>query len=204
MLVGLDNRGQVRDLYFPFVGEANHVSGASGNHVHRIGVFAEGKMSWLDSPDWKITIGAEEDTSIGSMFAENMKLGITLSSRDAVHNEKDIFLRHFTVHNHRSETRTIKLFLAQQFRIFESRRGDTGFYDPRVKAIVHYKGEATFLINAMVGDEMFQEYNIGLFGIEGKQGTYLDAEDGVLENNPIEHGSVDSVVGLTLTIAGQE
>jgi oligosaccharide amylase len=204
MLVGLDNRGQVRDLYFPFVGEANHVSGASGNHVHRIGVFVDGKMSWLDSPDWNITIGAEEDTSIGSMFAENLKIGITLSSRDAVHNEKDIFLRHFTVHNNQPQTRTFKLFMAQQFRIYESRRGDTGFYDPRVKAVVHYKGEATFLVNAMAGDQTFQEYNIGLFGIEGKLGTYLDADDGVLEKNSVEHRSVDSVIGLTLSIAGHE
>ena len=204
MLVGLDDRGQVRDLYFPYVGEANHVSGASGNHVHRIGVFAEGEMSWLDSPDWKVSINAEEDTSIGSLFAENMKLGITLSSRDAVHNEKDIFLRHFTIQNHRSDARTIKLFLAQQFRIYESRRGDTGFYDPRVKAIVHYKGDATFLVNARVGKQPFQEYNIGLFGIEGKEGTFVDANDGVLEGNPIEHGSVDSVIGLTFSIAGHE
>ncbi len=202
MLVGLDDRGQVRDLYFPYVGEANHVSGASGNHVHHIGVFADGEISWLDSPDWKITIGAEEDTSIGSMFAENMKLGITLSSRDAVHNEENIFLRHFTVHNHRSETRTVKLFLAQQFRIFESRRGDTGFYDPRVNAIIHYKGETTLLVNAVAGEKPFSEYNIGLFGIEGREGTYLDANDGVLEKNPIEHGSVDSVLGLTFSIAG--
>ena len=42
LLVGLDGRGQVRDLYFPYVGEANHVSGASGNFVHRIGVFVDG------------------------------------------------------------------------------------------------------------------------------------------------------------------
>jgi len=202
MLVGLDNRGQVRDLYFPFVGESNHVSGASGSNVHHIGVFVDGEISWLDSSDWKISIGSEEDTSIGSMFAENTRLGITLSSRDAVHNEKDIFLRHFTVHNLRSETRSIKLFLAQQFRIHESRRGDTGFYDPRVKAIVHYKGDTTFLVNAMAQDQMFQEYNIGLFGIEGREGTYLDANDGVLEKNPIEHGSVDSVLGLTLSITG--
>lgn len=202
MLVGLDKCGQVRDLYYPYVGEANHVSGASGNNVHRIGVFVDGQMSWLDSPDWKITIGAEEDTSIGSMFAENTKLGVTLFSRDAVHNEKNIFLRHFTVQNLHSEARTIKLFLAQQFRIYESRRGDTGFFDPRVNAVVHYKGEATFLINAKSGDQSFQEYNIGLFGIEGKEGTYMDANDGVLENNPIEHGSVDSILGLTLSIPG--
>lgn len=202
MLVGLDLRGQVRDLYFPYVGEANHVSGASGNHVHRIGVFVDDKISWLDDPAWRITIGSEDDTSIGSMFAENLELGITLSSRDAVHNEKDVFLRHFTVHNHRSETRTIKLFLSQQFRIFESRRGDTGFFDPRVNAIIHYKGDTTILVNAMSGKKTFQEYNIGLFGIEGREGTYLDANDGVLEKNPIEHGSVDSVLGLSFAIAG--
>jgi oligosaccharide amylase len=202
MLVGLDDKGQVRDLYYPFVGEANHVSGASGSNVHRIGVYVDGEMSWLSNPDWKITIGSEEDTSIGSMFAENARLGITLSSRDAVHNEKNIFLRHFTVENQQSKTRTVKLFLAQQFVISESKRGDTGIYDPRVNAIVHYKGEATFLINAVAGEERFQEYNIGLFGIEGKEGTYKDAEDGILENNPIEHGSVDSIIGLSFTLEG--
>jgi oligosaccharide amylase len=203
LLVGLDGRGQVRDLYYPYVGEANHVSGASGNHVHRIGVFVDGQISWLDDPEWRITIGSEEDTSIGTMFAENTRLGVTLASRDAVHNEKDVFLRHFAVHNLREEARTIKLFLSQQFRIFESRRGDTGFYDPRVGAVVHYKGDTTFLVNAVAGQRQFQEYNIGLFGIEGKEGTYLDAIDGSLEKNPIEHGSVDSVIGITFTVSGQ-
>mgnify|MGYP001319573467 CR=1 FL=1 len=202
LLVGLDSYGQVRDLYYPFVGEANHVSGASGNHVHRIGVFVDGQMSWLSDPGWRITIGCEENSCVGSLFAENLEIGIAIASRDVVHNEKDIFLRHFTVHNLRSDTRTVKLFLAQQFRIFESRRGDTGFFDPRVNAIVHYKGDTTILVNAVSGGQPFQEYNIGLFGIEGKEGTYLDAADGILERNPIEHGSVDSVLGLTLSIAG--
>lgn len=127
LLVGLDARGQVRDLYFPYVGEANHVSGASGNNVHRIGIFVDGKISWLDDPEWKITICSEENSCIGTMFAENLELGIAIASRDAVHNEKNIFLRHFTIHNNRSETRTVKLFLSQQFRIFESRRGTLDF-----------------------------------------------------------------------------
>jgi GH15 family glucan-1,4-alpha-glucosidase len=196
VLVGLDRRGQVRDLYYPFVGEANHVSGASGNYVHRIGVFVDGQISWLDHQDWRVTIGCETEACVGSLFAENEKLGVTLASRDVVHNEQNVLVRHFTVTNTKTEKRTIKLFLSQQFRIFESRRGDTGFYDPRVRAIVHYKGEVTLLVNAIAEGKPFSEYNIGLFGIEGKQGTYLDAEDGTLENNPIEHGSVDSVVGL--------
>lgn len=204
LLIGLDHRGQLRDLYYPHVGEANHVSGASGNFVHRIGVYVDNTISWLDSDDWEIDIGTNKETAIGSFTAVNHKLAVTLVSKDAVHNEANVFLRNFTIVNDSQASREIKLFLSQQFRISESRRGDTAFFDPRVKAIVHYKGNTTFLINAFCNGIQFSEYNIGLFGIEGKEGTYMDAVDGVLEKNPIEHGSVDSVVGLTATLAAKE
>lgn len=200
LLVGMDMRGQVRDMYFPFVGEANHVSGASGSYVHRIGVYVDEKISWLDDLAWKVTCGFAKDSCVGNLFADNSDLKISISSEDVVHNEHNIFLRHFTVHNHGDTAREVKLFLAQQFRIFESRRGDTGFFDPRVNAIIHYKADTTILVNAISDNKSFQQYNIGLFGIEGKEGTYLDAIDGVLEKNPIEHGSVDSVLGIDLNI----
>ncbi len=204
LLVGLDYRGQVRDLYYPYVGEPNHVSGASGSFVHRIGVYVDGAISWLDDPEWQITVGADDRTSVGSMFAVNHRLGITLASRDAVHNEQNVFLRDFHITNTKASEREVKLFLSQQFRIAESRRGDTAFFDPRVKAIIHYKGKYTFLVNAFVNGKQFVDYNIGLFGIEGKEGTYLDAVDGVLERNPIEHGSVDSVIGLTAVLGPEQ
>ncbi|MFN3692602.1 MAG: glycoside hydrolase family 15 protein [Candidatus Paceibacteria bacterium] len=197
MLVGLDYRGQVRDLYYPYVGQTNHVSGASGSYVHRIGVFVDGETSWLDDGEWVVTIGTNSDSVIGHVTAVNERRGVTLVTRDAVHNEHDVFLRHVVVHNDRSEVREIKVFFAQQFRIAESRRGDTALFDPRVSAIIHYKGKDTFLVNAMINDVQFTEYNIGLFGIEGKEGTWHDAFDGVLEKNPIEHGSVDSIIALS-------
>ncbi len=200
ILVGLDYRGQVRDFYFPYVGHSNHVSGASGNFVHRIGVFVDDTISWLDDDAWQITVGNQTDSSVGTMTAINSALGISLMTTDAVHNEANVFLRAFTVTNLSAKARTVKLFLAQQFRIGESRRGDTGLYDPRVNAVIHYKGHTHFLINAFAGKQRFDQYNIGLFGIEGKEGTFYDAHDGVLEKNPIEHGSVDSVLGLTLKL----
>lgn len=203
LLVGLDGRGQVRDLYYPFVGHANHVSGASGSFVHRIGVYVENQVSWLDDPEWEVTVGCNEETAIGSLFAVNNHLGVSISTHDAVHNEANVFIRNFTVTNERDHSRQIKLFLSQQFRISESRRGDTGYFDPRVNAIIHYKGHQVFLINAFLGDKQFSDYNIGLFGIENKEGTYLDAVDGVLERNPIEHGSTDSIIGITCELIGR-
>jgi oligosaccharide amylase len=199
VLVGLDYRGQVRDFYYPYVGQTNHISGASGSFVHRLGAFIDGTLYWFDDASWTITIGLPESGLTGGFVAEHTS-GIVIKSDDEVHNEKNIFLRRMTIFNTSKDTKDVTLFFSQQFRIAESRRGDTAFYDPRVGAIIHYKGKDTFLINAMIDGVQFTEYNIGLFGIEGKEGTYFDAYDGVLEKNAIEHGSVDSIIGLSCTL----
>jgi GH15 family glucan-1,4-alpha-glucosidase len=200
VLVGFDYRGQVRDFYYPFVGHANHVSGASGNHIHRIGVFMAGEMAWFDDPAWEIIVGSDPDTLVGGFVATHPRLGVQIVSNDIVHNERNVLIRTFTVINQNATTFEGKLILSQQFRINESRRGDTGMFDPRVNAIVHYKGATTLLVNAMHEGRQFSEFNIGLFGIEGKEGTYHDANDGILEGNPIEHGSVDSVIAVPFTL----
>lgn len=198
LLVGLDHRGQVRDFYFPHVGHANHVSGASGSYTHRIGVWVEGVLRWLSHSSWNITVDCSEATSGSSFCAYNSELGVRLRIVDVVHNEQNIFLRKIVVTNERDSERDIRVFFGQEFRISESRRGDTAYYDPRVGAVIHYKGHDAFLINAYVDGVQFKDYSIGLFAIEGKRGTYADAEDGVLSQNPIEHGSVDSVIGVSL------
>ncbi len=200
MLVGFDYKGQVRDLYYPYVGHSNHISGASGSYVHRIGLFAEGKVHWLDDESWVVNVSGHTDAVVGSLHAVNEELGLTLSSNDVVHNEKNVLLRSFVIGNEKNEEREVKLYISQQFRISESRRGDTAFFDPRVNAIIHYKGHDNFLMSATHNGKLFSDYSIGLFDIEGKAGTYHDAEDGVLECNPIEHGSVDSVIGVTLKL----
>ncbi len=204
LLVGLDNRGQVRDFYYPFAGHSNHVSGASGSYVHRIGVWVEGRLSWISEDAWKVDIGYTEFSGTSDIHAKNTALGVSLHITDAVHNEKNVFLRRIRITNDKDEHREIKIFFGQEFRISESRRGDTAFYDPRVRSIVHYKGHNAFLVHAIMNGTPFVDYSVGLFNIEGKQGTYTDAEDGILSRNPIEHGSVDSVIGLTFEAQSRE
>ena len=200
ILVGIDERGQVRDFYYPFVGHANHVSGGSGSYWHRIGVWVDGAFSWIEEDGWQVVVDVHPKKMSTSIVAINERLKITLTFKDVVHNEQNIFLRNILVSNNADTAREIKVFFAQEFRISESRRGDTGMYDPRVKAIIHYKGHNVFLINAEINGKPFSDYSIGIFDIEGKDGTFRDAEDGRLERNSIEHGSVDSVIGLSATI----
>jgi GH15 family glucan-1,4-alpha-glucosidase len=200
ILVGIDERAQVRDFYFPYVGHANHVSGASGSYVHRIGVWVDGSVTWLSDSSWNITVECVHQGIEQYFIATNEACGVSLTIKQAVHNEHNVFVRNITITNDRDTARDIRIFFGQEFRISESRRGDTAFYDPRVHSVVHYKGHDAFLIHATINGASFDDYSVGLFGIEGREGTYADASDGVLSKNAIEHGSVDSVIGLKAQI----
>lgn len=202
MLIALDERGQIEDLFFPYVGLENHVSRES---VHRIGVYVEGKMSWLSDRHWKVTVSCERASFVGRVYALSEALGIKLEFTDVVYNEKNIVIRNVTVTNLAGVERDVKIFFAQEFEISESMVADTAYYDPRSRTIVHYKGRRAISLNAFAPSGQFHEYTIGEFRKHGKAGSYRDAEDGSLALNPIEHGRVDSVIALPLNLeAGAE
>ncbi len=196
--VGLDRFAQVSDFYYPSVGLENQ---AGLHHEHKIGVFVDNQFSWIDDGSWEIKFGYQKDSLVSSIEAYQHQLQIKLEFEDAVYNEKDIFLRGITISNLSNNTRTVKLFLHQQFEIYGAERSDTAYYDPNIHAVIHYKGRRVFLINLISDADRFDDYSIGNYATEGKMGTYKDAEDGVLSKSPIEHGLVDSVVSSSSTIA---
>jgi len=197
ILIGLDNFGQVKDFYYHYPGLENHVS---EHLVHKIGIFVEDRFSWLDDGSWEIIIDCQKGTMASDIKAVNNALGIELFFKDIVYNEKDIFIREVTVHNLFDRHRVVKVFFNQQFNIAKTHIGDTAYYDTRDKVIVHYKGRRVFLINALIDNDGFNDYGVGLLRTEGKDGTYRDAEDGLLSKNGIEHGQVDSVIAVEVEI----
>lgn len=194
ILVGLDHVGQVRDFYFPYIGLENQVG---GHFVHRVGVYVDGTLAWLDDSSWEVVVSSEKESLTGVVRAENRTLGVSLETSDVVYNERNIFLRRVTIKNLQGVRRTIRLFFGQQFELYESHRAHTAYYDPATHSIVHYRGKRVFLINARLDGVPFDDYSTGVFHAEGKEGTHRDAEDGILAKNPIEHGSADSVIGLS-------
>lgn len=197
IFVGFDARGQVRDLYFPYVGLENHVA---GHLLHRLGVFTDGKMHWFSDNAWRIRIECAPDTLSGIITAENTGLGLLIVFNDIVYNEKNILIRKVKVQNLRREERTVKLFFCHEFQIYESFRGDTAYFDPKSHTVIHYKGRRVFLTNLASGRGAFDDFTTGYFGSGGKEGSFKDAEDGVLSKNAIEHGPTDSVIAVTLML----
>ncbi len=198
LLVCFDKNYAIRDLYFPHVGQENHI----GGDYFRFGVWTDKQFSWV-GPDWKIEMLYVADTMISQVNLYHSGLGLLISCRDAVDFHENLYLREISVENMRPMPREVRLFFTQSYNISGNSVGDTAAFDPATGGIVHYKGPRYFLLNGMVGDQPgISQFAVGQKNVNGKLGTFKDAEDGELSGNAIAQGSVDSVIGLTLNIKG--
>ena len=199
ILVCLDKFAQVKDFYFPFVGLENQI----GRYTHRMGVFVEGEMHWFDNGQWQIITDCKNQSMLATTVARNDGIGIEVTLVDAVSHEDDIFIRSVKVKNLRESKREVKFFFYHQFELYGAYGGDTAYYDPRGNVIVHYKGKRVFLINLLNENKGFDDFAVGAFGIENKEGTFRDIEDdGFLTKNAIEHGVVDSAIASSFHLSG--
>jgi GH15 family glucan-1,4-alpha-glucosidase len=198
LLVCFDGDYRIRDLYFPHVGQENHMGGRMG----RFGVRVAGVFAWV-GPGWEKELRYESDTLVTRVSLYHRELALLLVCRDAVDFHENIYLREIEVENLHPEGREVQLFFGQDFSISGNSVGDTAAFDPQTGGVVHYKGARYFLANAACsGTEGLFQYAVGQKDQEGKEGTYRDAEDGLLSGNPIAQGSVDSVIAVALPLAG--
>lgn len=198
--VGINKLGLVHDFYFPYVGLENHAAGKDLRH--KVGVYVDGQISWLDDGAWECKFSLSSKALVGHIRAKNEALGIVLEFEDFVYSDGNIFIREIHIINARNYTRDIRLFLHQAFVIGDSRSNtDTAQYLPDSDAILHYRGRRAFVIGGeTIDNRSFDQRSIGLFGIEGREGTWRDAEDGELSNGSVEHGRVDSTIRFSLSV----
>ncbi len=193
LLVTFDDQYQIRDVYFPHVGQENHTEG----FPFRFGVWADGEFSWVFSDDWARKLCYLPETLVTDVKLTNETLGIEIVCNDTVASHENIFLRRVRVRNLRDTTRKIRVFLHHDFRIYENKIGDTAFYDPESSALIHYKKHRYFLINTA---PHFDVFSTGRKAFGAQEGTWRDAEDGILGGGAITEGSVDSTIGIYLDL----
>lgn len=199
LLINFDQSLNMRDLYYPHVGEMNHIGGQKNS----LGVWVDESLSWTDEDGWQIQSGYREQTLVTEVRATHANFGVELEINDLVHFRENIYLKQVIVKNLRDSQREFRLFFTHDFNINETNIGDTAFYDPSLDVLVHYKRDTCFLINGYTetGEGFFQ-YACGTKRFGGHEGTWRDAEDGWLSGNPIAQGSVDSTVSFRLEIPG--
>ncbi len=198
LLVCFDSNYCIRDLYFPHVGKENHVS---GNYC-RFGVWVDGGFSWVGK-GWKLDLLYVPDTLVTDVSLYNPDLGILLRCNDAVDFHENVFLKKISIENLNAKKREVRLFFANDFSISGNDVGDTAAFDPKTGGIVHYKDDIYLLANGRTEHANgLSGFAVGQKGLGDLEGTFRDAEDGVLSGNPIAQGAVDSVISVSLEIEG--
>lgn len=189
LLVNFDDKYQIRDVYFPHVGQENHTEG----FPCRFGVWVDGSFSWVASDGWLRELKYLPETLVTDVRLVNDKLGVEIHCNDTVASHENIFLRRVKVKNTSLKQVEIRIFLHHDLRIYENNFGDTALYDPETQAIVHYKKHRYFLINT---EPHFDTFATGRKAFQGQEGTWRDAEDGNLQGGAVTEGSVDSTIGV--------
>jgi GH15 family glucan-1,4-alpha-glucosidase len=207
LLLTFDSRYTLRDVYFPFVGQANQTRG----QACRFGVWVDGQMAWVSEPAWQKSLRYEKDTLVTEVTLTHWGLGLRLVCRDCVDFDRDVYVRKVEIENLLSpdatpRPRDLRLFWHHDFNLNESSEGNTAYYAPNLKAVIHYKGKTWMLANVCVEnangtcDHGVSRYAIGVSRAHGAEGTWRDAEDGVLGMNTVAQGAVDSTVAAHVAL----
>ncbi len=203
MHVGINHFAEVHDFYYPYVGLENH--SAAGGLRHRIGLWIDGAFTWLDDGSWQFDARYHDHALIGNIQAVNQGHQIKLEFDDCVDGSQTAFVRNIHVINMADHERDIRLYLHQVFVISDSLMSDTVQYLPTEQAVMHYKGRRVFIVNGCHADgSPIDDYSVGAYDSQGHEGTFRDAEDGILAKNTVEHGRVDSVIGFYQKIASND
>ncbi len=210
MLVTFDQHYQIRDLYFPHVGLENH----AGSGPCRFGVFSDlpagenGKegerrkrrLFW-STDGWKIDQRYQPDTLATRVNLAHEDLRVELDCTDVVDFHRPVLVRKIVVTNLADTEREVRLVHHQDFHMYGNRMGDTAYYDPVLRSLIHYRSQrylmATFYVD---GEQQLEEYATGTAGFHGAEGTWRDAEDGHLGNNAIAQGAVDSTILVSVQV----
>lgn len=200
LLISFDKDAILRELSYPHVGQENHTCGAP----FRFGIWMNGSFSWI--PDgWSVSIRYLTDTLVSDVELFHADWNLKIRMNDLVDYQDNIYLKKIEVENLSGEEREIRLFLGQNFHISGNEIGDTAAFRPEINSLLHYKSDRYFLINLFAN----KKYGIDLYAtgnknVETGEGTWMDAEDGILSGNPIAQGSVDSVAAIPLFLKASE
>ncbi len=200
--VNFDLQHHLIDIYYPDIGGENHALG----HPFRLGVWTGGRFAWTGDDGWRRTLRYMPETLVTDVTLEHPGLGVRLALQECVDFHVNAFVRRIAVANLAPEAREIRVFCHHDFRISGTEVGETAYYDPNSRGLFHYKARRWFHANILTpGGVGWTQFATGVKEWEAREGTWRDAEDGVLGMNAIAQGSVDSTGGVALSVpAGGE
>lgn len=111
LLVDFDLAYNLRDIYFPHVGQEKYMSG----HPCRLGLEVDGRFTWLSHPSWQREVRYEPDTLVSDVRCTHDSLGLQVVCTDAVDCRRNVLARHVQVRDRSTTDREVQLFFHFEF-----------------------------------------------------------------------------------------
>ncbi|MCX7759574.1 MAG: glycoside hydrolase family 15 protein [Hydrogenothermaceae bacterium] len=180
--VNIDSHITIRDYYFPYVGMYNHLN----SNPISIGVWADKKFSWIDD-SWNIKFSYREKSLVADIKAIKEDLGISLDITATIHKYLDVLIYRIDIKNLNDREINYKICFYHSFNLNESDIGNTAYYDPKMRGLIHYKGQTYIFISSE---------NDGFTYTTSKRnhtsGSWREIEEGNLKKTKIMQGEIDS------------
>ncbi|MCA1722690.1 MAG: glycoside hydrolase family 15 protein, partial [Thermomicrobia bacterium] len=135
LLIGFDLSYEIRDIYYPNVGQENHTMG----YPCRTGIWVDGQFAWFAEREWQRRMEYGKDTLVTEVTMYHPRLDVTLLCQDTVDFNRPLLIRRFHVTNHADRPRETRLFFHYDFHISGNGVGDTVYFDPITNALIFYK-----------------------------------------------------------------
>ena len=122
-LLNFDSDYQIRDVYFPYIGQENHSSG----HPFGFGVWADGRFSKM-GPEWEKNLRYRHNNLVTDVFLKNEALNLELRCSDVVDLDLNIYIKKIEVMNLKDESRQVRLFFSHYFSLYGNDIGGHGLF----------------------------------------------------------------------------
>jgi GH15 family glucan-1,4-alpha-glucosidase/ferredoxin len=148
LLLTFDHQYQIRDIYFPHVGQENH----AGNGPCRFGVYTDvpgrgrSRLAWTSEDGWTIRQRYLRDTLTSSVSLDHRELRLAMYCNDVVDFHRPIHIRKIKLKNMEPHERVVRLMHHQDINMFGTKIGDTAYYDPELKSVVHYRAKRYLMV----------------------------------------------------------
>jgi len=195
-LVNIDDTLNIKDYYWPFVGEANHLSQKANEIFFVIGQ----QRFYLSHQYFEFSYKYLENSLVSVSTATSSDLQLEITFHDFVVNDKDIFIRRIGVKNLSPEYREITMFFKHNYYMREDDIGNTATWYEPAKLMCHYK-KNTYLGVGITSD--IYQYTCASPTDNNNQGAVPD-QYGELYFNPVSTGTTESCISYQLKLSSQE
>lgn len=193
-LVNIDDTLNIKDFYWPFVGEANHLS----QQANEIFFVINNNRYYLNHDYFTFQPHYFDNSLVGDSTAKSELLGLELQFEDFVVQNKDIFVRRITIRNLSAEYREFTMYFKHNFYMREDDSGNTATWYEPAKIMCHYKKNTYLGIGAK---EDIHQFTCSSPSDNNGQGAVPDGK-GDLFFNPVSTGTTQSCISFQIKLAG--